>query len=372
MPHKEKKLKTGFTTGTAAAAAVKGALYLLLKGMAPVSVKIGFIDGGQREIDIHTCRLKGDKAVCTVIKDAGDDPDVTNKAEIGACVAISNNGISTLGITGGKGVGKVTKPGLETPPGKPAITSGPLEMIRTSVNEVLAELEQPFLSVQVEIFVPKGEILAKKTLNSRLGIIGGISILGTTGVVRPMSHEAYIATIRSSLSVARAGGLKRVFFTTGRRSEKYAQGIWTDDREDAFVQIGDFFKMSLEASSEMGFEQVVLAVFFGKAVKMAYGIPHTHAAKSDMCMKKLSQWVTEITGNQDMAKRILCANTARQAFFMIKDVYPDVIARVGLEMIQSANRFARGNTRIRAVILDFDGYVIFDSGHETGCFQNAD
>lgn len=362
MPPEKDKLKTGFTTGAAAAAAAKGALYLLLKGEPPKSVRIDFIGGGHREIDLHSCHGNGNKAVCTVIKDAGDDPDVTHKAEIGACVEIADSPVSEILITGGKGVGNVTKPGLEIPPGEPAITSGPRKMIRTGVSDLLSETETSGkISVRVEIFVPQGEDLAKRTLNSRLGIIGGISILGTTGIVRPMSHEAYITSIGSALSVARACGIKQVFFTTGRRSEKHAQRIWSDAQEEAFIQSGDFFKHSLELASETAFETVVLTVFFGKALKMAYGIPHTHAAKADMRMKRLSQWAFQITGDPIIAQRILGANTARQAFFMVKDDYPDLIARVGKEMIFSAKKFIRGNNmRIRAVILDFDEQIVFD------------
>lgn len=358
---KKNRLKTGFTTGTAAAAATKGALYLLLKGEAPRSVRIDFITDGHREIDLHTCHRDANKAVCTVIKDAGDDPDVTHNAEIGACVEVCNAPVSEILITGGKGVGKVTKPGLEIPPGESAITSGPREMIRSAVSDVISETGSPALSVSVKVFVPEGEHLAKRTLNSRLGIIGGISILGTTGIVRPMSHDAYITAIRSALSVARAAGAERVFLTTGRRTERHAQQIWTKDPEEAFIQIGDFFKQSLEFVSEMAFETVVLTVFFGKAVKMAYGFPHTHAAKSDMCMRKLSEWAVQTTGNTALAQEIIGANTARQAFFMFKDDHPELIARVGTEMIRSARQFIKGDIRIRSVILDFDGQIAFDS-----------
>lgn len=361
MPDNKKKLRTGFTTGASAAAAVKGALHLLLHGVAPKSVTIGFIGGGHREIDLHTCRRDARKAVCTVIKDAGDDPDVTHKAEIGACVELENAPATRIIVTGGTGVGKVTKPGLEIAPGKPAINPGPLRMIETVIRDALAETKSPGLSVHAEIFVPEGERLAKRTLNKRLGIIGGISILGTTGIVSPMSHGAYVASIRSSLSVAGACGAKRVFLTTGRRSEKHAQRIWPDDREEAFVQIGDFFKKSLTLASEMEFETAVLTVFFGKALKMAYGVPHTHAAKSDMCMKQLAQWVNETGGSPALADRIPKANTARQAFFVLKDEHPDAINNVGTKMVRSAQKFAGENIRIRGVILDFDGNIAFDS-----------
>lgn len=357
------KLRSGFTTGAAAAAAVKGALYLLINGKPPETVRIRFISGGHQDIKIHYAALEGNRATCTVIKDAGDDPDVTNKAEIGVHVTMNKRKPVSLQIVGGKGVGVVTKPGLENLPGEPAISSGPRKMIQTSIDDVFSDLAKPLSSVHVEVFVPHGEVLAHKTLNPRLGIKGGISILGTTGIVRPMSHEAYVATIQSALSVAKASGLNRVFFTTGRRSERYAQKIWPDEPEEAFIQIGDFFKLSLETASTMGFQMVVLTVFFGKAVKMAYGYPHTHAGKSDMSMKKLSRWTREITGDVEMADNVLCANTARQAFFMLKDVYPQVIAHVGRRMVEAADGFIPGDTKVRSAILDFEGGVTFDSQH---------
>jgi cobalt-precorrin-5B (C1)-methyltransferase len=298
--------------------------------------------------------------VCTVIKDAGDDPDVTHKAEIGAVVSIKQTDVPLLTISGGKGVGTVTKPGLEIQPGHPAINSGPKQMITSVVEEMLADSGRS-LAVSAEIFVPEGEALARHTLNARLGIVGGISILGTTGVVRPMSHDAYIATIRSSLSVARACGVKKIFFTTGRRSERFAQDYFPGDPEAAFIQIGDFFKLSIESAACMGFSDIVLAVFFGKALKMAEGFPHTHAAKTDLCLKTLSRWTLELTGNQEAAQSIVSANTARQAFFMLENTAPAVIARVGAEIIRSARSFSKTPVTIRAIIFDFSGRIYFDS-----------
>jgi cobalt-precorrin-5B (C1)-methyltransferase len=231
----KRKLKSGFTTGTTAAAAAKGALIYLLEGKAPSRVVIELLTGDKIMIPIHWSQRKGhQEAVCTAIKDAGDDPDVTHKAEIGANVKLSGprgdsgaslrvfNGIK---ITGGIGVGRITKPGLEVPPGEPAINPGPRKMITQAIKEVLDE-HQIQSNVSVEVFVPKGEEIAKKTLNARLGILGGISILGTTGIVRPMSHDAFIATIESALSVAQASGQKKVILTTGRRSERFAQHLY--------------------------------------------------------------------------------------------------------------------------------------------------
>jgi cobalt-precorrin-5B (C1)-methyltransferase len=366
----KRKLKTGFTTGTAAAAAAKGALSYLLEGHMPSSVNIELLTGDKMAIPIHHCERKAEnKAKCTVIKDAGDDPDVTHKAEIGANVTLeappAPSGTQTnhhhgIQISGGVGVGKITKPGLEMPPGEPAINSGPRKMINQAIKDTLAKHDIQ-RGVSVEVFVPKGAEIAKKTLNARLGILGGISILGTTGLVRPMSHDAFIATINSALSVARASGNSKVILTTGRRSERYAQQLWPFLPEEAFIQIGDFFKRSLEMAAGQGFAQITLAVFFGKALKMAQGVPHTHAAKSRLTLDKLSEWARRITRNSNLSQKIIAANTARHAFDMIYPDHPEVIAQVGKQVISSAKMFAGKTVQIHCLIFDYEGNVAYDS-----------
>ena len=185
--------------------------------------------------------------------------------------------------------------------------------------------------------------------------------MGTTGIVRPMSHDAFTATIDSSLSVARASGIRHAILTTGRRSERFAQNLWPAIAEEAFVQIGDFFKHSLQAASNAGFEKSSLAVFFGKALKMAQGVPHTHAAKSDLTLNRLSEWALQITANRDLAEAILAANTARHAFDIVAGDYPEVVFYVGRRIVKSAQLFAGAGMRIQSVIFDYDGNVIFDS-----------
>jgi cobalt-precorrin-5B (C1)-methyltransferase len=363
----KRKLKTGFTTGTAAAAAAKGALRYLLEGKMPSRVMIELLTGNKIAIPIHRWeRISEDQAKCTVIKDAGDDPDVTHKAEIGAEVKLlrpDSKNENNIYITGGAGVGKITKPGLEMPPGEPAINSGPRKMINQAITETLAQHDLQ-RAVTVEVFVPRGAEIAKKTLNARLGILGGISILGTTGLVRPMSHDAFIATIKSGLSVARASGNSKVVLTTGRRSERYAQQRWPLLAEEAFIQIGDFFKRSLEMAAGHGFAQITLAVFFGKALKMAQGVPHTHAAKSRLTLDKLSEWAKPITRNSNLSRKIITANTARHAFDMIYPDHPEVIAQVGQQVISSAKMFAGKTVQIHCVIFDYEGKVAFDSSKE--------
>jgi cobalt-precorrin-5B (C1)-methyltransferase len=230
-------LRTGFTTGSAAAAAAKAALAVLLGGPAREIVSIPLPGGGRLEVPVREARWADPGRVqATVIKDAGDDPDVTHRAAIVATVALEAG--EGLRLTGGVGVGVVTRPGLALAVGEPAINPVPRAMIAQAVGEAWREAGRAGApAVNVEVSVPEGERLAKRTLNPRLGIVGGISILGTTGLVKPFSHEAYTATIESALAVAKAAGLAEVVLTTGRRSEKRAQALRPDLPEQAFVQI---------------------------------------------------------------------------------------------------------------------------------------
>ena len=393
MTTSQKKLKRGFTTGTAAAAAAKAALFSLLADKEKQAVTIKFLTGETTRIPIHKIKkISKNKAEAIVIKDAGDDPDVTHKAEIGAVVTIfpiegrsvddhcdfrtalpvmagsilnaqDDNDHSDIIIKGGKGVGMVTKPGLEVACGQPAINPGPRKMIIEAVNNILDFFGQKGkIQIEVEVFVPKGEELAKKTLNFRLGIKGGISILGTTGIVKPMSHEAYIATIKYGISVAKAMGSNTLVFTTGRRSERFAMGLFPDFREDSFIQIGDFFQASLkEAKAAETIKNVIITVFFGKAVKMAMGFPHTHAAKSELTMKKLAQWTMDLTKDKIIVEKVAQSNSARHAFTYIYPDHPEIISFVGKKIIESAYKFSHSKFKIRAVIFDFNGEVVFDS-----------
>jgi cobalt-precorrin-5B (C1)-methyltransferase len=365
----KKKLRTGFTTGTAAAAATKGALRLILEGRPPAEVRIRLLTGDDIVIPIDGCLLEeNDRAVCSVIKDAGDDPDVTHKAEIGARVTLvqhkadrgADAGIRII-ISGGEGVGRVTKPGLEVEPGQPAINPGPRKMIAAAIQDALGSSHRN-CTVNTEIFVPQGKKLAEKTLNARLGILGGISILGTTGIVRPMSHDAFIAAIESALSVAHATGCDRVVLTTGRRSERFAQTHWPHLPPEAFIQIGDFFQASLaSAAKKGGLKHITLAVFFGKALKMAQGAAHTHAAKSEMTLGRLAEWTRELAADDRLSEMVLSANTARHAFDLIHSQCPQVIFHVGRQIVKAARIFAGPGLNIRSVIFDFNGNIFFDS-----------
>jgi len=359
------KLKKGFTTGASAAAATQAGLTALLTCQSPARVEIRFLTGETRIVDVHRITTFS-RTFCeaTVIKDGGDDPDITHKAEIGVTVELKS-GPPGVTITGGKGVGVVTKPGLELDVGEPAINPGPRQMIEEAVHRVHQQLSLPLRHhVHVEVFVPKGEELARKTLNARLGIMGGISILGTTGIVTPMSHDAYVATIKSSIAVAAANGIDTLVFTTGRRSERFAMERFPRFNAQAFIQTGDFFKASLDlARDQAGIRKIIYTVFFGKAVKMALGFEHTHAAKSELTLKTLSQWALDLTGNQKLSQEIAKANTARHAFTFIHPDYPGIIDHVMGQIRVNALNFSQHSLDIGAIIFDFDGKPVCDSSH---------
>jgi cobalt-precorrin-5B (C1)-methyltransferase len=233
-------------------------------------------------------------------------------------------------------------------------------MLQTAVAEVFAE-QRFSCPVSVEIFVPRGKKLAEKTLNKKLGIRGGLSILGTTGIVRPLSHEAYTATIRCAVSVGAAMGLTRMVFTTGRRSERHAQGLWPTLPEEAFVQMGDYFRFAMETAVTFNMTSIVLAIFFGKGVKMAQGIPQTHATNSAMTLHHLSEWVLDSTRDRVLSEKIVHANTARHAFDIIGN-RPGVMGEVGGRILKWASVFASDPTLdIGVVLFDYNGRVAYQS-----------
>ena len=337
---------------------------LLFTGNCPEMVKVSLPGKEMLNIPVNSCGLnRSGITECTVIKDAGDDPDVTHRAVIGSRVSILPESEGIV-IAAGEGVGRITKPGLELAPGEPAINPGPRRMIRENLSPV-SDKDHIGHGLLVEIFVPRGEILARRTLNKRLGILGGISILGTTGLVKPMSHAAYVATIDSSLAVAKASGSSGVVCTTGRRSERFAQDLFPELPEEAFVQIGDFFARSMQQSVRRSLRWIILVVFFGKALKMAQGAEHTHAAKSTLALEELSLLTKKMCKDPDLAFRVSSSNTAREAFFLLQENCPRVFMCVARKMVNQARKFAGSGAEVRGVILDYEGRVIADTAAES-------
>lgn len=298
-----------------------------------------------------------------MLKDAGDDPDVTNGAEIGARVRrLSGPGRKDeIVFLGGEGVGRVTKPGLPLPVGEPAINPVPRRMIRRALKE-LWEQQRPGepLRLEVEIFVPRGEEMARHTLNPRLGIVGGISILGTTGLVKPFSHAAYRATILASLRVARALGLQQVVFSTGGKSEGYIRALRPELPVETFVQMGDYVRYALKAASGLGFGEIGAAAFFGKALKIAQGWGHTHASRGLANLAELGRWTRNLTGSQHLAREVARANTARHALEILSAAQAgQVVQEVGDRMLAALRQYAGSGPTLSAVILDFGGVPLW-------------
>ncbi len=362
-PRPRQELRQGFSTGTAAAAAAMGALYELLGRPCPELVQVPLPGGGSLMVRVHRHSQNGHRGEAVVIKDAGDDPDVTNGAEIGARVWLreSPGKAEHIALSGGEGVGRVTKPGLVLAVGEPAINPVPRRMIKQALRQVWDDIcpdEPPHLAV--EIFVPRGEELARQTLNPRLGIVGGISILGTTGLVKPFSHQAYRATIAASLRVARAAGLRHIVFSTGGKSEGYLQALNPDLPEEAWIQMGDYVRFALKVAASMGFSEITVGAFFGKALKMAQGFGHTHASRGLADLPKLGRLTLDLTGDAQLAQAVARANTARQALTILTAAQSGhVVAQVGERMLAALRDFAGSGPRLTAIVLDFDGTTLW-------------
>lgn len=356
VPADRDRLRMGFTTGTAATAAAMAATIILSGRPAPHEVTVRLPGGEDLEVAILKSVSTGaDQALAVVVKDAGDDPDVTNQAEIGAIVRRGSQP-GLINILGGPGVGRLTKPGLALPPGEWAINPGPRSMLRENLRPFL---DQPGLpGLEVEIFVKNGEALAADTLNPRLGIVGGISILGTTGLVKPFSNEAYLATISNAQDLARALGLEELVLTTGRQSEKLAMAARADLPEEAFVQVADFYGDSLQMAAEHGFKTIGLAAFFGKAVKQAAGHRNTHAHRNDQDPAALAEWLRPSTGDE-LAKKLREAMTARASLEILRQAGRlDLVSEVAERALTVAGQFSGPGPGLWMMIFDYDGRLL--------------
>lgn len=272
-------LASGYTTGSCACAAVKAALSALLTGKEQKRVHITLPGGEEISLDIHHTACSSSEVTCGVVKDAGDDPDVTNGCLITAGVSLCDApGVHFLR---GDGVGIVTLPGLGLEPGEPAINPAPRQMIRNEVEELL-KLYPIEKGVNVKISVENGAALALKTFNPKLGIVGGISIIGTSGIVRPFSTEAFIHTIRKEIQVARALGCDHLVINSGAKSERALKKRFPDLLPQAFVHYGNFIGDTLKMADEEGIRRITMGIMIGKAVKLAEGNLDTHSEKGTM------------------------------------------------------------------------------------------
>ena len=267
-------LHSGLTTGTCATAAAIAATMKLTKGETPAEVPVLLPNGETIPVAVV---YSNDYAYC--IKEAGDDPDVTDGIEVRAYVEPSNH----FEIVGGEGVGRFTLPGFDYPLGEVAINKGPREMMRKNIQE----------NVRIIISVPDGAEIAKKTFNPRLGIEGGISIIGVSGIVKPFSEEAFIDSIHKCMEVAKASGAERVVINSGAKSERFVRTMYPELPRQAFVEYGNYIGETLKIANELGIKHVTLGVMLGKAVKLAAGHLDTHSRKTTMDIGFIQQMLQE-------------------------------------------------------------------------------
>lgn len=364
----KKGLRSGFTTGACATACVKSAvLSLLLKN--PINqVQIPLKDGNIYTFKIHELALLPHLAFASVIKDAGDDPDVTNGAEIFAKASIMHDPQDLpqahltlqspkcrIILEADEGVGIVTKPGLPVPVGCPAINPVPQSMILQAVVSALDTAGIDFISLKLSVGVKDGLKLASKTLNSRLGIIGGLSILGTTGIVRPLSADAWTATITASMDVAKAMGLDEIVLSTGRTSE-LAIMKQSNLPSEAFVMMGDFVEFAVKEAVRHGFTKITLSAQWAKLLKIAMSSPHTHVRYGALDIDKAVAFVAELTSKP--ALTTFKFNTARELFDWLLakgrfDVVKTVIKKAQTYLSKIVAR------EITVCLVGYDGKVYF-------------
>jgi cobalt-precorrin-5B (C1)-methyltransferase len=352
------KLRSGYTTGTCAAAATKASLLRMLTGKVVENIEVSLPKGQSANLLIAWTRTNEDLSVTTsVIKDAGDDPDVTHGAEICSTVSFLPSQGQVI-VDGGKGVGRITKPGLGLELGKAAINPVPFSMITQVVKEV-AKDQLDSHGFKVVISVPRGEEIAKQTDNPRLGIAGGISILGTTGIVLPYSTASFAASIRQSMDVSLAMGTDTVILTTGGRSEDYAKMYLGDSLpEHAYIQIGDFIGYSIKQCVDKNIRKAIVAGFIGKLTKMAMGVKQTHVRGSHVDMEFMAKVASECSSSTVVIEEVKKANTARHVSEIIDanrvEGFYDSLCRKVFERLYE---YSAGRIDLQVIMFDFDGKV---------------
>ena len=350
---KGEKLRTGWTTGTCAAAAAKAAAKALLDGEIQSRVEIRLPKKGEERrvvFEVERCSLGEGWAEAVVVKDAGDDPDVTHLSCITARVSWREE--PGIELDRGEGVGLVTKPGLGLPVGGPAINAVPRRMIFYSVEEVIDPDER---GVRVVISVPDGEKMAEKTTNARLGIVGGISILGTTGIVRPFSTAAWAASVVQAVNVMGAQEIDTFVLSTGGLTEKAAMRLLPDLEEICFIEVGDFTGQAVKQAVEKGMKRVFFVGMAGKLAKLAAGVMMTHWTRSKVDNELLAGISREAGGDAALISSVERANTARHAYELWRSANLEKAPYLLCERVaENLREYAEDELEVYAIMVDFD------------------
>lgn len=354
-PRDPKGTREGYTTGAAAAAAAQAACRLLEGDERPEIVAVRSPLGFDLMIPINRLAYADGVATAGVIKDGGDDPDATHGAEL--IVKVRRVAAPGVHIQGGCGVGTITRPGLELPPGLAAINPVPRRMIAEGVAVVFGT-ERPEPGVGVLVAIPGGVAIAKKTLNERIGIVGGLSVLGTTGIVRPMSTASWRASVLQSIDVAAAGSIRHVVLTTGGRSERFARALYPGLPELAFVQMGIFTGEGLKRAVERGVPRASVCGFIGKLAKIAAGQFQTHVAGGEVDCGFLAGLARAAGAPAGLADEIATANTARHVEELIEGAgWAPVFEEIARRVAERCAGQVAGRLVVEAVLFDFEGRV---------------
>lgn len=352
-----KKLQFGYTTGTCAAAAAKAATVMLLTGHIPETVHIMTPKGIPLDLEVLEPLISEKAASCAVRKYSGDDPDVTNGILVYAEVSTSSE--PGIRIDGGTGVGRVTKPGLKEPVGEAAINPVPREMIRMAAEEALDECEE-VTGLSIVISVPEGVEIAKKTFNPRLGIVGGISILGTSGIVEPMSEDALLESIELDIRQKKALGQERLIITPGNYGADFAKAVCRMDDAD-MVKCSNYIGKTLDMAASEGYREVLLIGHVGKLVKLSGGIMNTHSKEGDCRAELMASLALRSGASAELARSILeCVTTTE----MLRLIHDEGILEPTMELMGKQIDYY---LRRRAHDVMTVGAVVFTEAYGTLC-----
>jgi cobalt-precorrin-5B (C1)-methyltransferase len=363
----ERGTRTGFTTGACAAAAARAAVLGLVTGRVPEEIDSLLPNGARVRFAVHDGRCDAGTAHAMVVKFAGDDPDCTDGAHLTVDLRVLPGQAGTVTFVAGDGVGTVTMPGLGLEVGGPAINPVPRRNIADNLREAAPDLLARH-GIEVTVSVPDGQVMAKKTTNARLGILGGISILGTTGIVKPYSTAAWRASVVQGVQVAATAGHDMVALTTGGRTETFAMTTLRAEKPElpaaCFVQMGDFLRYALDEAAAQGIGLVVLAVMVGKLTKIAQGETITHANRSEVDTDLVAEIARRIGAAPDDCAAIAAAETARfGAELMVErglgDAFHAALAQAAIDTLTAPDRYGAA-FRLRVLVCDFEGRRVAD------------
>ena len=351
-------MRTGWTTGTCASAAAKAAVIGLTTGQVPEEIEVGLPGGARVRFPVCDVVMDGTSVQAAIIKDAGDDPDVTNGAHVTATVAWSpSEAPGFVGLHAGTGVGTITLPGLGLEVGGPAINPVPVRMIKAAVAEVTDR------GVEVTLSVPGGEDMAAKTSNARLGIVGGISILGTTGIVRPFSTASWRSSVVQQVDVASAQGQSRIVLSTGGRTDAAAQRLNPELPAVCFVEVGDFTGIALRRAASAGMQRVTFVGMAGKIAKLAAGVMMTHYRRSKIDGDLLAEVARACSAPRSVVAAATETATARHfAEACISAGQLEPLAELCRRAASACRTFVDGRVEVDVVMVDFEGIVVLARG----------